>query len=281
MKIGMLHSLIRVEEKLLREAFERYREVELVMLDDRSVIFDLNTRPDVDLVLERCISHSRALYALRLLESVDVNCLNTYAVANTCGDKVLSSAILKENGIPQPDLRVAFTEQSALEAAEQLGYPVVVKPVVGSWGRLVSKLNDREALEAVFEHKTVLGSYQHSIFYVQQYIEKHGRDIRSFVIGDECVAAIYRKSSHWLTNTARGATVENCPVEPELAKISVAAAKAVGGGLVAVDLFETDAGYLVNEINYTMEFRNSIKPTGVDIPALMVDYAVSLCRERI
>lgn len=281
MKIGMLHSLVRVEEKWLLEAFEKRDDVEVVMLDDRSVIFDLKTTPDVDLVLERCISHSRALYALRLLESVGVRCLNSYAVANVCGDKVLSSAILKENGIPQPELRVAFTEKSALEAAEELGYPVVLKPVVGSWGRLVSKLNDREALEAVLEHKSVLGSYQHSIFYVQQYIEKHGRDIRSFVIGDECIAAIYRKSSHWLTNTARGATVENCPVDPELAKVSVAAAEAVGGGLVAVDLFETETGYLVNEINYTMEFRNSIKPTGVDIPALMVDYAVSLCREQL
>ena len=273
MNIGFLHSLIRKEEKLLIDEF-RQRGVEPVLLDDRRMVFDLETRPNVDLVLERCINHSRAVHGMRLLESIGIPCINTSKVASICGDKILCSLALKEAGVPQPALRIAFTEESALAAIEELGYPVVLKPAVGSWGRLLSKINDREAAESILEHKSILGSYHHSIFYVQKYIEKQGRDIRSFVIGESCVAAIYRSSDHWITNTARGATASDCPVTDELAEISLAAARAVGGGVLAVDLLETPAGLLVNEVNYTMEFRNSIDTTGVNIPGLMVKYAL-------
>ena len=163
---------------------------------------------------------------------------------------------------------------SALEALDDIGYPAVLKPAVGSWGRLLSKVNDRDAAESILEHKTILGSYHHSIFYIQEYVEKDGRDIRSFVVGDECIAAIYRDSAHWITNTARGAKASNCPVTDELAAISLAAAGAVGGGILAVDLFETSRGLLVNEVNYTMEFRNSIDTTGVNIPGRMVEHVL-------
>ena len=175
---------------------------------------------------------------------------------------------------------VAHTPESALQAIERLGYPVVLKPAVGSWGRLLSKVNDREAAEAILEHKETLGSYHHSIFYIQKYVEKHGRDIRSFVVGDETICAIYRTSPHWITNTARGGVATNCPVTREVNDISVRAAKAVGGGVVAIDLFETPDGLMVNEVNYTMEFRNSIDTTGVDIPAKVVDYVVEVGAEK-
>ena len=273
MNIGFLHSLIRKEEKLLIDEF-RQHGVEPILLDDRRIVFDLETRPNVDLVLERCINHSRALHGMRLLEGIGIPCINTSKVASICGDKILCSLALKEAGVPQPSLRIAFTEKSALAAIEELGYPVVLKPAVGSWGRLLSKINDREAAESILEHKSILGSYHHSIFYVQKYIEKQGRDIRSFVIGESCVAAIYRSSDHWITNTARGAIASDCPVTGEIAEISLAAARAVGGGVLAVDLFETPAGLLVNEVNYTMEFRNSIDTTGVNIPGLVVKYVL-------
>jgi [lysine-biosynthesis-protein LysW]--L-2-aminoadipate ligase len=178
-------------------------------------------------------------------------------------------------------VRVAFTEESALQVCEEMGYPVVFKPAVGSWGRLLAKVNDRDAAEAILEHKTVLGSYHHSVFFIQKYVNKfQGRDIRSFVVGDECIAAIYRTSKHWITNTARGSVAENCPVTPEIHEASVRAAKAVGGGIVAIDLFESNDGILVNEVNYTMEFRNSIAPTGVDIPAAIVSYVIASVRAR-
>ena len=274
MRVGFLHSLIRKEEKLLLDAFKAHRDVEVIMLDDRKLIFDLRSKPDVDVVIERCINHSRALHGLKLLESAGIKCVNSAAVASICGDKILTSVALHDAGVPQPELRIAFTEESALNAIEELGYPAVLKPAVGSWGRLLSKVNDRDAAESILEHKTILGSYHHSIFYIQKYVDKKGRDIRSFVVGDRCIAAIYRTSEHWITNTARGAEATNCPVSDELAELSLRAARAVGGGLLAIDLFETSRGLLVNEVNYTMEFRNSIDTTGVNIPQLMANYVV-------
>ncbi len=275
MRVGFLHSLIRPEEKLLIRELQSRPGVELVLLDDRRLVFDLRARPEVDIVLERSINHSRAMHALRLFESVGIECINRYEVARKCGDKILTAVALQEFGVPQPETRVAFAEGSTLEAIEQLGYPVVLKPAVGSWGRLLSRINDREAAETVIEHKAILGSYHHSIFFAQKYVEKGGRDIRSFVVGDECIAAVYRTSEHWITNTARGGRTSNCPVTTELAEISLRAAEAVGGGVLAVDLFETGDGLLVNEVNYTMEFRNSIDVTGVNIPEKIVSYLLS------
>lgn len=277
-KVGFLHSLVRKEEKLLITEFNKRADVELVMLDDREIKFDLETRPNVDVIIERSINHSRALHALRLFKSLGIPCVNTYDVSNTCGDKILTAVALKDAGVAQPDVRIAFTEDSAITAIEDIGYPVVLKPAVGSWGRLLSKINDRDAAETVLEHKTVLGSYHHSIFFIQKYVEKKGRDIRAFVVGNECIAAIYRSSDHWITNTARGASASNCPITPELSKICVDAAVAVGGGVLAVDLFESPDGLLVNEVNYTMEFRNSIDTTGVNIPDKVIDYIVSCGR---
>jgi len=155
-----------------------------------------------------------------------------------------------------------------------MGYPVVLKPAVGSWGRLLSKINDRDSAESILEHKTVLGTYHHSIFYIQKYVEKKGRDIRSFVVGDRCIAAIYRTSEHWITNTAKGAVASKCEVTHEIAELSVRAAKAVGGGILAIDLFESEEGLTVNEVNYTMEFKNSVHTTGVNIPEHVVDFVL-------
>ena len=279
MKIGILCSRIRVEEKLLFEALER-RGLPYDLLDDRELVLDMGQRAfDYDVILERCINHSRALYALRILEDWGLRCVNSYHVADTCGNKLLTTSAILRAGVPSPRTLVAFTPESALKAIETLGYPVVLKPAIGSWGRLLSKINDREAAEAVLEHKEVLGTYHHSIFYIQEYIAKPKRDIRAFVVGDRTIAAIYRHSEHWITNTARGGVATNCPITPELDELCVRAAQAVGGGVLAVDVLEDpERGFLVNEVNYTMEFRNSIAPTGVDIPARVVDYLVEVAR---
>ncbi len=277
MRIAVLTSRVRAEEKLLLTELES-RGITYERIDDRDYIFDLqNTTYPFDVVLERSIQHSRAYYMLRIFNEANIPTVNRFETALVCGDKILTNQALVREGLPTPKALVAFTPETALNAVEQMGYPSVVKPTVGSWGRLVSKLNDRESAESIIEHRSVLGTYQHTIYYIQEYIDKPGRDIRSFVIGDECVCAIYRTSEHWITNTARGGSATNCPVTPELAELSVRAAKAVGGGVLAVDLLETNDGkLLVNEVNYTMEFRNSIDITGVDIPARIIDYVVAV-----
>ncbi len=286
MKVGILYSRIRAEEKRIFQALEQ-RGVEFDLLDDAQLIFDIsggngyNRRFDpYDVIIERCISHGRALYSLRMLNDRGIATVNTAQVADICGNKLQTTSALAAAGIPTPRTLVAYTPESALEAIESLGYPVVLKPAVGSWGRLLSKVNDREAAEAILEHKQILGTYHHSIFYIQEYIPKPQRDIRAFVVGNETICAIYRRSEHWITNTARGGQASVCPVTPELDDLCVRAARAVGGGVVAIDLLEDpERGLLVNEVNYTMEFRNSIEPTGVDIPGRIVDFALRVARE--
>jgi [lysine-biosynthesis-protein LysW]---L-2-aminoadipate ligase len=283
MRIGVLCSRIRVEEKLIFAELDR-RGVDYVKIDDDDVIFDLNAgRYPYDIVLERSIHHSRALYALKALNDAGVPTVNTAEVADVCGDKFKTTQALIKRGVPTPRTRMAFTPASALRAIEELGYPVVLKPAIGSWGRLIAKVNDREAAEALLEHKEILGSYHHSIFYIQEYVNKPGgRDIRAFVVGDECIGAIYRTSQHWITNTARGGQASVCPITPALADICIGAAHAVGGGVVAIDVLETgDGQLLVNEVNYTMEFRNSITPTGVNIPGRIVDYTLAAARGKV
>jgi len=279
--VGVLLSRVRVEERLLLEELER-RGIATKVIDDRELVLTLEKKPElgVDVVLERCIQHSRALYALAVLETWGVATVNTFEVADICGNKLLTTMRLIRDGVPSPRTRLAFTPESALAAVEELGYPAVLKPLVGSWGRLISRVNDRDAAESILEHKDVLGTYIHSIYYIQEYVPKPGRDIRAFVVGDETIGAIYRSSDHWITNTARGAAASKCEVTPELNDLCVRAAKAVGGGVVAVDVLEAPEGLLVNEVNYTMEFRNSIDTTGVNIPGRVVDYAIALAKKR-
>jgi [lysine-biosynthesis-protein LysW]--L-2-aminoadipate ligase len=281
--IGVLLTRVRVEEKWIFAALER-RGLDYERLDDRRVIFDLD-HPEswrlYDVILERSISYASGLYALRILNDWGVATVNTARVAEACGDKIATSSLLEKAQVPQPRNIVAFSAESALEAIERLGYPVVMKPAVGSWGRLLAKVNDRDAAEALLEHKTILGSYQHSIFYIQEYIEKPGRDIRAFVVGDRAITAIYRKSPHWITNTARGGQGEICPINSALEEICGKAACAVGGGVLAVDIIEhPERGYLVNEINHSMEFHTLQPVTGVDISDMIVEYACSIAANK-
>lgn len=284
-RLAILTSRIRVEEKLLIEAL-RQRAIAFDIIDDGELLFDLSN-PDerwreYDAVLYRSVSQSRGLAVLHILEHWGIPVYNSAAVTATCNDKLLTTLALLRADIPTPRTLLAFEPQVTVRAMEMLGYPVVLKPTAGSWGRLLARINDRDAAEAVLEHQETLGSYQHHIHYVQEHITKPQRDIRAFVVGERTICAIYRTSEHWVTNTARGAVASNCPITPELESLCRRAAQAVGGGILAIDVFEDpQRGLLVNEINATMEFRNSIAPTGVDIPNLMLDYVLSNVREEV
>lgn len=276
MRVGFLYTRLRAEEKYLLEELNRRPGVETVMINDDEVFYEIARLPaQVDVLFERSVSYSRGLYISRIFASHGLPVVNPPLVAERCGDKYQSSQLLISAGIPSPRVLMAFSPDSALAACDALGYPCVLKPVIGSWGRLLAKADDRAAAEAIIEHKATLGGVQHQIFYIQEYIPKPGRDIRAFVIGDETIAAIYRTSPNWITNTARGGQASNCPVTPEIDDLCRRAAQAIGGGLLAIDLLEDpQRGLLVNEINHTMEFRNSITTTGVNIPGRMVDYVL-------
>ena len=279
--MGLLCSQVRLEEKLILQAM-REREVVFERIDVRQLAFEVG-RPSMqeyDAVLIRCVSHTQALSASRLLESNGVRTVNSSEVIATCGDKVMTSLALAAASVPSPRTVMAFAQDSALAAVEQIGYPAVLKPPVGSWGRLMAKANDREAAEAVVEHQAALNRGDDTPYYVQEYIDKPGRDIRALVVGDQTVYAIYRSSPHWITNTARGGAPSNLPVTPEIDQLSRAAAAAVGGEVVAVDLLErADGPLVINEVNHTPEFHGAMEATDVDIAGRIVDYLIAVARE--
>lgn len=228
------------------------------------------------LVLQRCVSHYRNLYSTAALEAAGHTVVNSFRTAWNTGDKLLCTIALRAAGIPTPDTHAAFAEEGALRALGKLGYPAVLKPAIGSWGRLAALLKDEDFARAILEAREYMHpSYQ--IYYLQEYVERPPRDIRAFVIGDSTVAAIYRTSAgDWRTNTARGGKAEPCAVTKEIEEISLKAAKAVQGRFVGVDLMESKQGLVCHEVNGTTEFKNSVPATGIDIPGLVVEYLAAI-----
>ncbi len=283
MRIALTYTRLRTEERLLLDAFE-VEGIRAVPIDLRTVVFDPADASDwdeYDAVLDRSVSLTNSLTAVRLLESYGLRCINSLRAIETCSDKLATTIELIRAGVPTPGVRVATASESGLAAVEQIGYPAVLKPTIGSWGRLVARVNDRDAAEAILEHRETLGSAQQGVFYVQEHIDKPGRDIRVFVVGGEAIAAISRSSAHWVTNTSRGATAAGLEMTDELRDLCVRAAEAVSGDIVAIDVLECPRrGLLVNEINHSMEFRNSIATSGVNIPQLVVRQVARIAEEH-
>lgn len=279
MRIAMTYTRLRTEERLLLDAFDAIG-VQAVPIDLRNIVFDPadpGEWADFDAVVDRSVSLTASLTAVRLLEGYGVRCINSARTIEICSDKMRTTIELVRAGVPTPEVRVATNAESGLRAVEAIGYPAVLKPTVGSWGRLVARVNDRDAAEAVLEHRETLGSVQQGVFYVQEHINKPGRDIRVFVVGGEPIAAIVRTSEHWVTNTARGASATGLAISEELGSICSNAAMAVGADVVAVDVLEDpQRGLLVNELNHSMEFRNSIQTTGVNIPELVARHVAAI-----
>lgn len=283
MRIAILHTRLRVEERLLADALTA-RGVAPDLVDLRQVMFDIERPehwPEYDVVLDRSVSLTSSLTTNRVLEHFGVRCINPADAIEVCSDKLRTSMALVRAGVPTPRVTVATDEAAAMTAIEAIGYPAVLKPTIGSWGRLLARVNDRDAAEAIVEHRATLGSVNHHVFYVQEHVNKPGRDIRVFVVGGEPIAAIVRTSAHWVTNTARGARAAGLRVDEELAGICRRAAACVNADVVAIDLLECpERGYLVSELNHSMEFRNSIDTSGVDIPGLVAEHAIRIGRER-
>jgi [lysine-biosynthesis-protein LysW]---L-2-aminoadipate ligase len=276
--LGVFTTIVRPEEKAILAAAEA-RGLAVQRIDDGETTFGL-TRPAglPDVVLNRSVSHTRSVYATRCYEHYGVPTVNTADVTELAGDKIRTSLRLAERGIPTPRTVIALSPEAALRAIAEVGYPAVLKPAIGSWGRLMAKVDSEEDAEQILEHKAALSSPLHSVIYVQEFVPKPDRDLRVFVVGDEIVAAMYRRSEHWRTNAARGATTEAAPVSAELRELALRSAAAVGGGVLAVDLMESPHGLVVHEINPTPEFKALGAATGVDVAGPIVDYAVRVGR---
>jgi len=284
-RVGVLYSRIRKDEKLLLREL-RDRDHEVVKIDVRDTRFSIRDPPavfdDLDVVLDRCLATSRSLYATQFCEAYGVPVVNSPYTAEVCADKVKNSLALEREDVPTPETEVAFTKDAALETIESFGYPCVLKPVMGSWGRLMAKIDSRSAAEAILEHKATLGHYEHKVFYVQEFVDKPGRDIRVLAADGEPIAGMVRSSDHWLTNAAQGADTQAFELDGTARELVRRASAAVGGGLLGVDLMETPAAeteYTVHEVNHTVEFKALNDTVDVDVPGAVIDWLEALVTE--
>ena len=278
--ITVLYDTIRLEEKLLIEAAKK-NDIQIEMVDCKKLFINLNENTqEFETVLQRCVSYYRNIHSTATLEGLGarvINCLNTGLLA---GNKLFTHMLLQKAGIVTPDATIAFSKEATMEALEKNGYPKIIKPTVGSWGRMVSKLNDRDSAEGIIESRESMHpSYQ--MYFLEEFVQRPPRDIRAIVIGDNVSAAIYRNTDgvNWKTNTHLGGSAETCEISNELEDICIKAKNVVQGEIVGVDLMESnDKGLVVHEINNTTEFRNVVRVTDVDIPTQMLDYAKNLVK---
>ena len=277
-RLGVFYTIIRPEEKAILGAAEA-RGIAVERLDDGVVTFPLAAPAGLpNVVVNRSVSHVKSVYATRAYAHYGVPTVNDPETVDLAGDKIRTSLRLSERGVPTPATVVALSPEAALRALDQIGYPAVLKPAIGSWGRLMAKVHSPQEAEQIIEHKVALGTPLHSIFYVQEFVPKPERDLRVFVVGDRVLAAMFRSSSDWRTNAARGAKAEAAPLTSELTDLALRAAGAVGGGVLAVDLMESPRGLVVHEVNPTPEFKTLQSTTDVDIAGAIVDHAVEVGR---
>ena len=278
-KICIVFDRLRTEEKLLQKNAEELG-YETSMIDAKITSFDTDSKPENfkfgDVVLERCVSYYRGLHFTACLEFMDIPVINKFDVANTCGNKMITSMLLKKNNIPTPKTYFSFSAETALENFENIGYPLVIKPIIGSWGRSVMPIKDKDTAEAVIENRQVTDGPQDRIYYLQEMIDRPPRDIRVITVGDQAVSAMYRKSSGgFKTNIALGANPELCEITKEIEDLCEKTSKAVGGGILGIDLMEDKKrGLVVHEVNNTVEFKGLVKVSKRNIPKEMIDYAV-------
>ena len=278
-KICIVFDRLRTEEKLLQKKAEELG-YETSMIDAKITSFDTDSKPENfdfgDVVLERCVSYYRGLHFTACLEFLNIPVINKFDVANTCGNKMITSMLLKKNNIPTPKTYFSFSAETALENFENIGYPLVIKPIIGSWGRSVMPIKDKDTAEAVIENRQVTDGPQDRIYYLQEMIDRPPRDIRVITVGDQAVSAMYRKSSGgFKTNIALGADPELCQITKEMEDLCEKTSKAVGGGILGIDLMEDkERGLVVHEVNNTVEFKGLVKVSEKNIPKEMIDYAV-------
>ena len=282
MKLTITFDRLRWEEKALGDAAEA-AGLEASLLDVKGLVFEVpKGRPEFgDVVLQRCISHYRSSLLTQALEGAGLRVINSFAVAETCSNKLATSIALAKAGVPTPRTLLALTPEGAEEAAEALGYPLVMKPFTGSWGRMVTVVPDRATLQSLIEFKEELANPQEQhMYYLQEYVRRPPRDIRAIVAGDAIVACVHRIAppGEWRTNVARGAVSKAFRPDGELKEIILRAAEAVGGGILGVDAMEPESGYLVHEVNNTVEFKGAQSAVDSDIPAQLVRYVSQSAR---
>ncbi len=283
--IGFAYTLLTPENLAIKKAAES-AGVNLVMLNDEQMQHPLESKKladGFDTLLARSSSFTRSLYLSYLHELHGGLSINSHQAQSICGDKVLCSAVLEKAHIPTPKVVVAFSAPSALAATKTIGYPCVIKPPVGSWGRMVCKINDTAAAEAVISLKSHLGHYTDKIYYVQQHIDKPGRDIRVFLVGDEIAYSVYRHASEpsaFLTNLNAGAKPEHFALPANMTEVVHKVGDCLGSGIYGIDLIEdASGGFYVLEVNHAPEFSKASGPKINEVASKIVSFAASRTKQ--
>jgi [lysine-biosynthesis-protein LysW]--L-2-aminoadipate ligase len=281
-EVTITFDRLRWEEKALGEAAES-AGLKATLVDAKGLVLGVPKKPRGfgDVVLQRCISHHRSSLLTLMLEGAGLKVINGYAVAETCSNKLATSIALSKAKVPTPRTFLALTSEAAREAADELGFPFVLKPFTGSWGRMVTVVRDRATFQSLIEYKEELANPQEQhMYYLQEYIRRPPRDIRAIVAGDTIIACVHRIAppGEWRTNVARGAASKALKPDPELREIILKAAEAVGGGILGVDAMEPESGYLVHEVNNTVEFKGAQSAVDIDIPGRLIKYVAQTAR---
>ncbi|TVP40634.1 RimK family alpha-L-glutamate ligase [Candidatus Nitrosocosmicus arcticus] len=288
-KLDILFDKLRFEEKALyNTAIKKGIDVRLV--DSRNIIIDTddldsNEFEFGDILLQRSISYFRGQFLTYCLEMCGYNVINSSRIGEVCGNKLLTSMILKKNKIQTPKSYFSFNSDSAFNFINTMDLeqnPLVFKPVIGSWGRGVFPVRNKEIGKIIVEMRQESTSPFSSIFYFQELIHRPPRDIRCIVVGEKLIAAVYRYSSddEWRTNVAKGGKAELIEITSELEELAIKAARVVGTGVLGIDMMEDQKrGLLVHEINNTVEFRGASLATGIDIADMIIEY-VKDCNKR-
>ncbi|AGO60448.1 RimK family alpha-L-glutamate ligase [Ferroplasma acidarmanus] len=222
----------------------------------------------------RCMSSRRSLYYSYILESHGIKTINSFNTCNIAGNKVFTTSYLYKNGIKTPETSVSFSHDNALSTADNIGYPVVFKPASGSWGRMISLLENENIAETVFSMNDMVNE---NSYYLQKYVNRPPRDVRAIVVGDNISATIYRYSGEgWKTNLALGGKVEKAVLSGSQLDMLIKVAHLFDPGIIGIDAMETDEGLIVHEINSRVEFKGASKVYGNKIINDIVQYLKTL-----
>jgi RimK family alpha-L-glutamate ligase len=217
--------------------------------------------------LEQVIFRVDALHALAARRVTVVN--GPRALERTI-DKFLASALLARAGVPTPRTVACERRDDALEAFDELGGDVIVKPLFGAMGAGMTRVDDPDVAYRVF-HALEL---ERAVYYLQEALPP-ARDLRAFVVGGRVLAAIERVGSGWRANLARGAQARPAELSAEQERLCLVAAEALGAGYAGVDLL----GDNVLELNGIPGWHGLQHATGVDVAAALVAHVESLVSE--
>jgi RimK family alpha-L-glutamate ligase len=216
--------------------------------------------------LEQIVFRVDALHALAAAGVRAVN--GALAIEHTI-DKFLASALLAAAGLPTPRTVACERADDALEAFDDLGSDVIVKPLFGSMGFGMARVEDRDVAQRVFRALEI----ERAVYYLQETLAHDGVDVRAMVVGDRVVAAIERVGTGWRANLARGASARSIALDEQRARLCVRAAATLGADYAGVDLLRAaDGRDYVLEVNGIPGWRGVESATGVDVAASLVEH---------